>query len=375
MKTFLPLLLLVLIDLGISRADIRPTSALTLTGQLKPHKTNTFVETRQGYFNQEAEEHLNAMLRCARDPACSGLDKPLPINVCSRFRSHKNQRSKWLKRMTKFGWIRNPSLRVERVARYLAVPGSSRHHWGTDVDISPLLVTCQLGNRFFMTEKENVARCDREQAECVSFGRARLSDLCDRETGAIDAKYDAKLERAFTRCEKAEECQALQLRLDDRRRKETNDALSVCKKRISKMERMCEKGRRGCPTAAGVGVELYRWLERNAINYHFCQPYKGEPQQRHVGRYTKGYNEERWHWSYCCQAEPNRQALLEARYRPSVEDIFGNPKKWRKQSSEVMAAYRNFVQRDLPQYIGNTHSSCKACEARCPKKGVREAKR
>ncbi len=40
----------------------------------------------------------------------------------------------------------------------------------------------------------------------------------------------------------------------------------------------------------GGGRELYIWMNENAADYGFCQPYT-------AGR-NAGYNEERWHWSY-----------------------------------------------------------------------------
>lgn len=40
----------------------------------------------------------------------------------------------------------------------------------------------------------------------------------------------------------------------------------------------------------GEGKKIYDWLKANAHKYGFCKPYT-------AGR-NKGYNEEKWHWSY-----------------------------------------------------------------------------
>jgi LAS superfamily LD-carboxypeptidase LdcB len=40
----------------------------------------------------------------------------------------------------------------------------------------------------------------------------------------------------------------------------------------------------------GEGKRIYDWLKENAHNYGFCQPYT-------AGR-EKGYQEEKWHWTY-----------------------------------------------------------------------------
>jgi zinc D-Ala-D-Ala carboxypeptidase len=43
----------------------------------------------------------------------------------------------------------------------------------------------------------------------------------------------------------------------------------------------------------GKGEFLYAWLQKNASNYGFCQPYN-----EYSERDNKGYFLERWHWSY-----------------------------------------------------------------------------
>lgn len=48
----------------------------------------------------------------------------------------------------------------------------------------------------------------------------------------------------------------------------------------------------------GRGKEFYDWLVANAPGFGFCQPYNGDPAQRNGGKYARGYQEERWHWSY-----------------------------------------------------------------------------
>jgi zinc D-Ala-D-Ala carboxypeptidase len=40
----------------------------------------------------------------------------------------------------------------------------------------------------------------------------------------------------------------------------------------------------------GTGKKAYEWLTAHAADYGFAQPYT-------AGR-NKGYNEEKWHWSY-----------------------------------------------------------------------------
>lgn len=49
----------------------------------------------------------------------------------------------------------------------------------------------------------------------------------------------------------------------------------------------------------GPGKKVYDWLQANAAEYGFCQPYSAKGPER-----PNGYNEERWHWSYLPLAQP-----------------------------------------------------------------------
>lgn len=42
----------------------------------------------------------------------------------------------------------------------------------------------------------------------------------------------------------------------------------------------------------GEGKELYKWMQENAADFGFCQPYTDKSDGR------SGYEEEKWHWTY-----------------------------------------------------------------------------
>ncbi|HMV43977.1 MAG TPA: M15 family metallopeptidase [Leptospiraceae bacterium] len=60
-------------------------------------------------------------------------------------------------------------------------------------------------------------------------------------------------------------------------------------------------------TGKGNGAFLYEWLQKNAHKYGFCQPYN-ELSKRN----NKGYNEEKWHWSYARVANQLQKEWEEA---------------------------------------------------------------
>lgn len=45
--------------------------------------------------------------------------------------------------------------------------------------------------------------------------------------------------------------------------------------------------------ASGEGLKVYEWLQDNAAQYGFCQPYTEKGELR-----PDGYEEEKWHWSF-----------------------------------------------------------------------------
>ncbi|GBF51688.1 serine-type D-Ala-D-Ala carboxypeptidase [Leptospira ryugenii] len=57
----------------------------------------------------------------------------------------------------------------------------------------------------------------------------------------------------------------------------------------------------------GRGKILYDWLQKNAHLYGFCQPYN-----ELAKRGGKGYQEEKWHWSYAPIAQNLQAAWLKA---------------------------------------------------------------
>ncbi len=121
----------------------------------------------------------------------------IELKIVSAFRSFAHQKSIWEAKWTgkrKVGGTQlnialpEPEARAKKILTYSSMPGCSRHHWGTDIDLNAL--------------------------ENVYFEH-------------------------------------------------------------------------------GVGLRIYNWLQTHAADFGFCQVYSDK---KNSGR--KGYEEERWHWSY-----------------------------------------------------------------------------
>ena len=62
------------------------------------------------------------------------------------------------------------------------------------------------------------------------------------------------------------------------------------------------------------GLKIYQWLQANAAEFGFCQPYTSKKNER------TGYEEEKWHWSYL----PLSKVLLkEYKAKINYSDING----------------------------------------------------
>ncbi len=69
--------------------------------------------------------------------------------------------------------------------------------------------------------------------------------------------------------------------------------------------------------SGGKGEKFYIWMKQNAYKYGFCQPYTSKNE-----RGGKGYNEEKWHWSYAPLANQFQKAWV-AEYKNGILKLAG----------------------------------------------------
>lgn len=69
---------------------------------------------------------------------------------------------------------------------------------------------------------------------------------------------------------------------------------------------------------SGEGLKIYTWLQENAADYGFCQPYTEKGPAR-----PNGYNEERWHWSYLPLAKPLTKQARRQLSNDMIEGFLG----------------------------------------------------
>ena len=64
------------------------------------------------------------------------LKEGITIEVVSSYRSFEHQKRIWTRKYNKYlSQGLSPQKAIEKIIQYSTIPGTSRHHWGTDIDI------------------------------------------------------------------------------------------------------------------------------------------------------------------------------------------------------------------------------------------------
>lgn len=195
-------------DTGVASAD-SPTRAAVL-GQAPSLIESNLVAIPDDLASRSGMYAHPAALDAFRLMHQAAQSDGVELRIVSAFRSFADQKRIWERKWTGKAPVAGKSLpathpdgvdRAREILRYSAMPGTSRHHWGTDFDIN-----------------------------------------------SVDPSY-----------------------FDTRQ-----------------------------------GQAVYRWLSQHAPSYGFCQTYTAK-----AGTARKGYEEEKWHWSFIPVARTYQAAYLQ----------------------------------------------------------------
>ncbi len=125
-----------------------PPSEKYLLGHVDPSADTLFVPVGPQYAGREGmfmhREAYAAFLDMHRAASGAGVD----LVIVSAMRTFAHQKriweNKWNGRQVLFGGILATSIgdpveRSREILRFSAMPGTSRHHWGTDIDLNALV--------------------------------------------------------------------------------------------------------------------------------------------------------------------------------------------------------------------------------------------
>jgi LAS superfamily LD-carboxypeptidase LdcB len=120
-----------------------------------------YSDQQKHYLRKEVAQYFEKMAEAASKVKIS-------LRVVSAFRSFDRQKKIWESKFLGFTLVENknllqtypksPKKRVLLILKYSAAPGTSRHHWGTDLDInatSPEYFETDAGKKVYQWLKEN----------------------------------------------------------------------------------------------------------------------------------------------------------------------------------------------------------------------------
>lgn len=116
-----------------------------LTGKVNYCNDSRFVEVAKQYSFRQV--YLNATVYEAFvEMACAAESEGINLKIISGTRSFEEQKKIWEK---KWNYLQDldPQDRIKKILEFSSMPASSRHHWGTDLDINSVETS------YFETEK------------------------------------------------------------------------------------------------------------------------------------------------------------------------------------------------------------------------------
>ena len=126
-------------SLPVNGGDSRSLSETELTGRFNPAGHPDFVTVGKPYatksgmlLRKEAFDAFKKMWDAAKK---DGIN----LTIISSTRNFDQQKAIWEGKWTRFAQeTPDPEKRALRILEYSSMPGTSRHHWGTDIDINDL---------------------------------------------------------------------------------------------------------------------------------------------------------------------------------------------------------------------------------------------
>jgi len=115
-----------------------------LLGKVKPEEDSIFVKIPKKYCLHRTEYIHKEALKPYLAMYFKAEKQGINLKIVSAFRSFNNQRHIWNRQ---FHGNSDKITVINSILRYSSMPGTSRHHWGTDID----LLSVHL--RYFETEE------------------------------------------------------------------------------------------------------------------------------------------------------------------------------------------------------------------------------
>ena len=128
--------------LPLSEAPADPCEEISremLLGQVDPAKNDAF-QIVPSLWTDKSEIYLKVEVLQAFDSmATAAAQEGIELKILSAMRTWEHQRSIWNRKWNNPRFMGyEPLERASKILEYSSMPGSSRHHWGTDLDLNSL---------------------------------------------------------------------------------------------------------------------------------------------------------------------------------------------------------------------------------------------
>lgn len=156
-----------------------------LTGKFNPARHAAFVKVPSRYSNRPGhylrQETLDAFKKMHKVANKEGIR----LTIISATRNFNYQKQIWERKWrAKRNTIKNPKKRALNILRYNSMPGTSRHHWGTEIDLNAL------NNRWFESGKGlKVFKWLNKNAAKYGFHRPYTTKNSQRPHGYSEEKW------------------------------------------------------------------------------------------------------------------------------------------------------------------------------------------
>lgn len=116
-----------------------------ITGQFQPETHARFVPVPGKYADRKGMFVQKDVLDAFVEMYNAAQDEGIQLVIRSAARNHAYQKGIWERKWlgeqqlsdgTRASDIADPVLRAQKILEYSAMPGTSRHHWGTDIDLN-----------------------------------------------------------------------------------------------------------------------------------------------------------------------------------------------------------------------------------------------
>jgi LAS superfamily LD-carboxypeptidase LdcB len=116
-----------------------PVSREYLLGQFDPAKRDDFAAVGKPYSDRPGMMLRREALEAFQKMHAAAQKDGVTLRIISSTRTYDQQKAIWSGKWTRFAReTPDPEARARRILEYSSMPGASRHHWGTDIDLNDL---------------------------------------------------------------------------------------------------------------------------------------------------------------------------------------------------------------------------------------------